>query len=350
MKSITLQQIKRVTKFNYSALKRQLSIRKNIVIVTHWSPDGDAMGSSLGLYNFLSENHKVTVITPNEYPEFLVWLPGNKKVLVHLKEEKKTATLVKKADLIFCLDFNSLKRIDKLGDVVGASPAKKIIVDHHQEPDDFAEIVFSDTSASSTAEMIYDLIVGVGGKKSITPKIAECLYTGIMTDTGSFRYPSTTAKVHRIVGDLIEAGAQNSKIHQNIFDTNTVDKLRLIGYTLSEKMEVLPEHATAILSLKEAELKKYNYKKGDTEGLVNYGLGIQGMLVSAFFVERDGMIKISFRSKGNFDVNKFARAYFSGGGHKNAAGGQSSLSIEKTIQEFKLKLKENSPVLEVRKK
>jgi bifunctional oligoribonuclease and PAP phosphatase NrnA len=317
-------------------VKSLLSKPKNIVIVTHWSPDGDAMGSSLGLYNFLiKKKHKVTVITPNDYPKFLSWMKGNSKVLNFQKSASPGKKAVAKAELIFCLDFNVLKRIDALGDEVEKSGAVKFLIDHHPQPSDFADYMLHSVAACSTCELIYDFISLLGEKKTIDKDIANCLYTGIMTDTGSFRFPSTTSKTHRILADLIDAGAENAEVHNRIYDDNTESRLKLLGYCLNDKLTVLREYKTAFFYLSEKELEKFNYQKGDTEGVVNYALSIQGIRFAAFFVERDGVIKTSFRSKGSFDVNKFARAHFSGGGHVNAAGGMSELSMDKTLEKFK---------------
>jgi phosphoesterase RecJ-like protein len=316
-------------------IKAHLSKPKHIVIVTHWSPDGDAMGSSLGLYNYLiKKKHKVTVITPNDYPAFLFWLPGNKNVINFSIKASAAKTAVKKAEIIFCLDFNSLKRINALGDEVGKSKALKCMIDHHLQPDNFADFMLHDIQACSTCELIYDFIELMGDKKLIDKNISNCLYTGIMTDTGSFRFPSTKSKTHRIIADLIDAGAQNSEIHNRIYDGNTEGKIRLLGYCLAEKLTVFKEYGTAFFSLSSDELQHFNYKKGDTEGIVNYALSIEGIYFSAFFVERDGEIKTSFRSKGDFDVNLFARQHFNGGGHANAAGGMSDLSLDETIIKF----------------
>lgn len=316
-------------------LQELLSEPKNIVIVTHWSPDGDAMGSSLGLYNYLiKKKHKVTVITPNAYPSFLHWLPGNKKVIDFTDKPKPAKSAVAKAKLIFCLDFNSLKRIDALGEEVAKSKASKCIIDHHLQPEDFAHYMLHDVKACSTCELVFEFIELMGDKKLINKDIANSLYTGIMTDTGSFRFPSTQAKTHRIVADLIDAGAENAAIHDRIYDDNTEDKLRLLGYSLSTKLTVLKDYSTAFFQLRDDELKRFNYKKGDTEGLVNYALSIEGIRFAAFFVERDGMIKTSFRSKGDFNVNLFARKHFNGGGHANAAGGASDLSLDESIIKF----------------
>lgn len=316
-------------------IKALLAKPKNIVIVTHWSPDGDAMGSSLGLYNYLKlAKHRVSVITPNDYPSFLYWLPGNKNVINFATKAKVAKMAVAKANIIFCLDFNSLKRIDALGDEVGKSKAVKCIIDHHLQPEDFADYMLHDIKACSTCELIYDFIELMGDIKFINKDISNCLYTGIMTDTGSFRFPSTTSKTHCIIAELIEAGAENSEIHNRIYDDNTEDKLRLLGFCLAEKLTVLKEYGTAFFTLQDDELKRFNYKKGDTEGVVNYALSIEGIRFAAFFVERDGEIKTSFRSKGNFNVNLFARKHFNGGGHANAAGGMSDLSLDETIIKF----------------
>ena len=316
-------------------IKELLSEPQNIVIVTHWSPDGDAMGSSLGLYNYLlKKKHKVTVITPNDYPAFLFWLPGNKRVIDFTVNTKAAKKAVAKANVVFCLDFNSLKRIDDLGDEVAKSKAIKCVIDHHLQPEDFADYLFSDIKACSTCELIFDFIELMGDKKLINKDISNCLYTGIMTDTGSFRFPSTTAKTHHIIAELVEAGAENAAIHSRIYDDNTEDKLRLLGFCLAEKLTVLKEYGTAFFSLRDDELKRFNYKKGDTEGIVNYALSIEGIHFSAFFVERDDEIKTSFRSVGKFNVNLFARKHFNGGGHANAAGGMSDLSLDETIIKF----------------
>ncbi|TND05860.1 MAG: phosphoesterase RecJ domain-containing protein [Bacteroidetes bacterium] len=316
-------------------LRKLLAKPQQIVIVTHWSPDGDAMGSSLGLYNYLlKKKHSVNVITPNDYPDFLHWMKGHKQVTDHLRKPAKAAALVRKATLIFCLDFNNLERIAELGMLVSANAAPKVLIDHHPQPSDFAQFSLHKTTASSTCELIFDFIEQMGDKKHIDKDIANCLYAGIMTDTGSFRFPSTSAKTHRIVASLIEAGATNAFVHQAIYDDSTEDRLRLLGFSLSEKLRVLPEFQTAYITLSEQEQSRFNYRKGDTEGLVNYCLAIRGIRFAAFFAERDGTVKTSFRSKGSFDVNAFARANFRGGGHRNAAGGSSDLSLEEAEKKF----------------
>jgi phosphoesterase RecJ-like protein len=329
-----------------SSLKKILSKRKRIAIVTHWSPDGDAIGSSLGLWNYLQKTgHDATVIVPNEYPEFLNWMFGHKLVVDAMKKKKKAESILKNAELIFCLDFNELKRINSLGEIISKLPTPKVLIDHHPNPSDFADYVLHKTEASSTAELIYEFIVAMGGAKKIDKDIANCLYTGIMTDTGSFRFPSTTVKTHSIVAQLIKAGAENSLNHNRIYDDNSESRLRLLGYALSEKLVVLPEFHTGYFTLNNEEHNRFHFQKGDTEGLVNYALTIRGIKFAAFFAERDGKVKCSFRSKGNFDVNLFARNNFNGGGHKNAAGGGSDEKLEEVVKKFKSLLPEYSAQL-----
>jgi phosphoesterase RecJ-like protein len=331
-------------------VKSLLGTTRNIVIVTHWSPDGDAIGSSLGLYNFLiKKKHKVTVITPNDYPEFLAWMKGNNKVINFQKEAEKGKKAVAKAEIVFCLDFNVLKRIDLLGEEVEKTKAIKFLIDHHPQPSDFADYMLHSVAACSTCELIYDFIVLLGDKKLIDKDIANCLYTGIMTDTGSFRFPSTTSKTHRVLAELIDSGAENAEVHNRIYDDNTESRLKLLGFCLNERLAVLSEFKTAFFYLTQKDLDKFSYKKGDTEGVVNYALSIRGIRFAAFFVERDGVIKTSFRSKGSFDVNKFARAHFSGGGHVNAAGGMSELPMNKTLEKFRLLLPDYLKQLQAKK-
>ncbi|MGZ3900273.1 MAG: DHH family phosphoesterase, partial [Bacteroidia bacterium] len=311
-------------KDSFPKLKGFIKKTKNIVIVTHWSPDGDAIGSSLALYHYMKALKKtVTVVVPNEYPEFLQWMPGDKAILNFEKDAAKVNKLLNKADAIFTLDFNTLKRIEKLGAEIESAKAPKILVDHHQQPDSYATYYFHDVKACSTCELVYDLIVGFGDKKLIDKKIASCLYVGLMTDTGSFRYSSVNSKTHLIISELLKTGIIPSDIHSAIYDTYSEDRMKLLGYALSEKMTIINGFPVAYIALTEAELKRFNYKKGDTEGLVNYPFAIKGIKACALFNEGEGGVKVSFRSKGTIDVNKFARAHFNGGGHINAAGGKS---------------------------
>lgn len=302
----------------------------------HKSPDGDAIGSSLGFYHFIKRfGHKVSVLSPNIYPDFLKWMPGSRNVIIYDKKPKEALDAIRSAGLVVCLDFNGLKRIDDLGPAVAKSEAIKLMVDHHPQPEKFADIAFHNVKASSTAELVFDLIDTLGEKKKINKDIANCLYAGIMTDTGSFRFSCTTTHTHYVVAELMERGAEVSKVYQLINDTNREVRLRLTGYSLLEKMKILPEFATGFIALTQSDLKRFDYRDGDTEGLVNQPLSVKGVAMSALFTEKeDGLIRISFRSKDKFDVNKFARAHFEGGGHMNAAGGNSNLSMDETIMKF----------------
>ena len=326
-----------MTKNDISEIKQLLTEPKKIVIVPHKNPDGDAMGSSLGLYHYLkSLNHDVVVITPNDYPIFLKWIPGDKSVVIFENNKNKSEKLIEHAELIFTLDFNALHRTGEMEKPLSNSKAIKILIDHHQQPDNYAKYVYSDVSICATSQMIYHFIEMLEDTDAITKKIATCLYVGIMTDTGSFKFPSTTSTTHRVIAELIDKGADNSTIHNNVYDTNSYNKLQLLGCALSN-LKVLEDYQTAYISLSENELFKYDFKKGDTEGVVNYGLSIEGVQFAVIFIERklEGIVKISLRSKGKFDVNKFSREHFNGGGHINAAGGRSLDSLEDTIAYFK---------------
>ena len=322
-------------KDSFQKFKKLLKNSQKIAIVTHWSPDGDAMGSSLALYLFLLKlGKKVQVIVPNSYPEFLQWLPGNKQVINFQENEAKGAKIIRAADVIFTLDFNSYKRLEKLGQILEECMAPKVLIDHHQQPDNYATLYFHDVKACSTCELIFDFIVGLGGKKLIDHKIAACLYTGLMTDTGSFRYPSVTYKTHLILSELLKTGIVPNDIHSAVYDNYSLDRLKLLGFALNEKLRLMAGFPVAYFTLTEKELEKFNFQKGDTEGLVNYPFSIKGIKVCALFNESDGFIKVSFRSKGKIDMNAFARNYFSGGGHINAAGGKSTASMEATENKF----------------
>ena len=325
-----------MTNDDIQKIKQLLSTPKNIVIVPHKNPDGDAIGSTLGLYHYLKkQHHNVSAITPNDYPEFLKWMPGESEVLKYDSNAEKANALIEKADLIFTLDFNALDRIGDMETPIKDAKAVKIMIDHHQQPEDYAVFVYSDVSMSSTCEMVYNVIEMLGDLDQIDTDIATCLYTGIMTDTGSFKFSSTTHRTHDIIGTLIEKGADNAKIHDNIYDTFSYNQLQLLGCAL-RNLIVLPEYRTAYITLSQEELDRFNFKKGDTEGFVNYGLALQGIVFSVIFIEnqQDKIIKISLRSKDDFSVNEFARAHFQGGGHINAAGGRSDLSLKATVEKF----------------
>ena len=325
-----------MNKQNITSIKQLLSTKRKIVIVPHKNPDGDAIGSTLGLFHYLVKgNHNVHVLVPNDYPPFLKWMPGNDTILKYDSQTKICDALINDADIIFTLDFNAFHRTGNMETVLTKSSALKIMIDHHQAPDHYATYMYSDVSMSSTCEMVYNFIDMLGDANDIDNNIATCLYVGIMTDTGSFRFRSTTSKTHNIVAKLIEKGANNTDIHNNVYDTNRYERMQLLGCALTN-LRVIPESKAAYISLSQDELQKYNYKKGDTEGVVNYGLSLDGIVLAAIFIEdrKEGIIKISLRSKGNFSVNEMSRAHFEGGGHTNAAGGKSHLSLQKTIEKF----------------
>lgn len=314
----------------------ELAKAENIVIVPHKGPDGDAIGSTLGLMHFLRDKgHTANVIAPNDYPHFLKWLPGSDEVYIYEQQKEVADQLIAEAQIVFTLDFNDLSRCGDMEESLRASDAVFVMIDHHQEPSDYAHYTYSDSTMSSTCEMVHKFIEKLRASKNITPEIATCLYTGIMTDTGSFRFSSTSSDTHRVIADLMDKGAKNSQIHNNIYDTNSGNKLQLLGTAL-QNLKVLTEFNTAYISLTQEELDRHNFKKGDTEGFVNYGLSLDGIRFAVIFIENESekIIKISFRSKGTFDVNKFARKHFEGGGHINAAGGKSDLSMNDTIVKF----------------
>ena len=325
-----------MTKTDISEIKQLLASPKRIVIVAHKNPDGDAIGSSLGLYHYLKQSsHNVTVILPNDYPQFLKWIPGEGTILKYESTIVESTDLIEEAELIFTLDFNALHRTGDMETVLAKAKAIKVLIDHHQQPDDYAQYVYSDVSICSTCQMIYHFIEMLGGTDKIDVNIATALYVGIMTDTGSFRFRSTSSTTHRVIADLIDRGADNAQIHNNVYDTNSYFRLQLLGKAL-DNLKVLPRLNTAYISLSQEELNRFNFKKGDTEGVVNYALSVKGVKFAVIFIEhnQEGIIKISFRSKDGFDVNEFARNHFNGGGHVNAAGGRSELSLKETIEKF----------------
>jgi len=324
---------------NLSAFRALIDHPQRVVIVTHFKPDADALGSSLGLAGFLrKKGHTVSVITPSDYPDFLAWMPGNETVLALSAEnkapEQKAAVLIEQAQIIFCLDFSSLSRINSLGDMIKKSQAVKVLVDHHLEPESFASFEEWDTSSASTAGLIFGLIEQLGEKEMIDANIATCLYAGLMTDTGGFRHNNTRYREFQIASELVSHGADPHKIALQVYDANSLERLRLTGYVLSQKLVVLPEYKTAYMTLNRDELKTFGAQTGDTEGLVNYGLSIKGIKMAVLMYDRKEEIKLSFRSLGDFSVNELARKHFEGGGHKNASGGSSKLSLEETLKKL----------------
>ena len=318
------------------AIQLLLSTPKKIAIIPHRGPDGDAMGSTLGLYHFLlKNNHLPVVVSPNEFPDFLAWMPGSETVKIFEKDKQNCTKILEDAELIFTLDFNALHRTGEMEHVLAKLTAPFVMIDHHQKPDDYAVVTYSDTSFGSTCEMLYNFISHLGKKEYIDKTIGTCIYTGILTDSGSFRFPKTTGTTHRIVAELIDLGVENTEIPSLLFDNSSFGRLQILGRAL-QNMKVITEHKTAYTTLTQEELNSFDYVKGDTEGIVNYGLSIKGILFTAIFIENkeEKIIKISFRSQGDFDVNQFSRDHFNGGGHRNAAGGKSEISMEETIRKF----------------
>lgn len=318
-------------------VEKLLASPQKAVIIGHKNPDGDAVGSCLGLSFFLkSLGHNATVIMPNDFPDFLKWLPGVEEVIIHEREREKSTELINTSDLVFTLDFNSLDRVGgELQTVLENSSAKFVMIDHHQQPANYAVATYSDVKMSSTSEMVFHFMEALQQAEKLSKEIAVNLYTGIMTDTGSFRFSSTTPTTHRVAAKLIEAGAECAIINQNVYDTNSPERMKLLGVALNN-LVILPELHTAYITLTQKELDEHNFKKGDTEGFVNYALSVKGIVFAVIFIEnkQENIVKISFRSKGVFSVNDFARNHYSGGGHINAAGGKSSQDLNKTINEF----------------
>lgn len=311
---------------------------KQFVLLTHQNPDADAIGSSLGWKMYLQKKgHQATVIIPNECPTNLRWMPDYAEVITfdeNTDTKAKSKALLDTADVICCLDFNALHRIKELGALTQATSAQKVLIDHHLAPEDFADFVFSDTTKAATAQYVWDLIKQLGDAHLIDVPMAECLYAGIMTDTGSFAHNNTTQEVHLAVAELMQAGVDINKIHRSIFDNNSLGRTRLLGYVLSEKLKVLPEYRTAYMTISYAELKRFNSEIGDTDGIVNYGLGIENVVMAVLAIERRDEIKLSFRSVADFSVRDLADAHFNGGGHRNASGGRTNTTLDKTIQKL----------------
>lgn len=325
--------------FQYNEINQHLDRHKGqgIVITTHHKPDADALGSSLALYHLLkNRGHEVTVITPTDYPFFLNWMPAEETVINYEERPHDAAFIVEQAAIIFCLDFNDLSRINDLGRIVANTNATIINIDHHRDPKDFAHLKYCTLNTSSTCELIYRLAEDCGWiEQGLNKDVASCIYVGIMTDTGSFRFNTTSALTHRITAHLLERGANGSLIHELTHDNFSLSRYRMMGYILYEKLEVIPQYRTALVYLTREELKKFDVQTGDTEGFVNFGLGIKGIVLSVLIIDRTKIVKMSFRSKGSFPCNELAAAHFDGGGHLNASGGSSQLSLEETVEKFR---------------
>jgi phosphoesterase RecJ-like protein len=305
------------------------------VLFTHINPDGDAIGTMLGLYWFLiSMGHNVSMIVPNEIPFFLEWLPGCDNIIVVEKNVEQARKTMKGAEILICVDFNEPERLDQLKDDFLQSKAVKVLIDHHPRPKDFTDLLISIPEIGSASELVYDLIVATGHQELIDRKISECLFVGIMTDTGCFSYNSSKPETYRVVADLLERGIDKDEIYRLVYDNYSADRMRLLGFSLNEKMVLIPEYRTAYIALTREELVQYKHVTGDTEGFVNFPFSIKGIILTALFLEKEDYIKISFRSRGEFEINKFSEKHFNGGGHKNAAGGEAYMSLEETVKTF----------------
>lgn len=317
-------------------IQKALSHAGNVCILTHTNPDGDAIGSALGMFHWLKgKGMHASVVVPTSIPDFLTWMPGINEIVVYEDDKLLSLQYLKEANVLICVDFNAADRLDEMQQTFENSIATKILIDHHIEREHFCDLEFTTTKVSSTAELIHQLIVECGEKHLLTSEIGSCLYVGIMTDTGSFSYACNNESTFRAMADIIALGVDGEQIHRLIYDTYSEERIRLLGYCLSEKLVVIPEYGTAYIALSAAELDRFHAKNGDTEGVVNYTLGIKGIVFGALITERSGRIKISLRSKGNFNVNEIAGKHFNGGGHKNASGGDLYCSFEEAVKLFR---------------
>ena len=326
----------KMTDKEITEISELLSSKRTIVITTHQFPDGDALGSSLGLFHYLKrKGHEVTVVVPTYYPEFLHWMPGNEEVVNYMTHQHRALDILKEAEIMFCLDYNEPSRTKGLADAVEQFEGTAILIDHHPHPADFTKYQMSVTEASSTAELIYEFILKLQDEFVIDEHIATCIFSGILTDTGSFSYGSTTFRAHYIAGEMIKAGANNLLIQNEIFNSNSEDRIRLMGHALSEKLTILEEFHTGYIALSKDDLERFNFQNGDTEGLVNYVISIKGIKFGVLMLEREGSVKCSFRSIGTFPANEVAQGHFNGGGHRNAAGGEYEGSLAEAEDHFK---------------
>jgi bifunctional oligoribonuclease and PAP phosphatase NrnA len=316
-------------------LKDVLKSPAHILLVSHYNPDGDAIGSILALYHYLNKKgHKVSLLVPNDFPDFLKWMEDTDKIVVYYKHQKIASKIISECDVIICADFNDVTRLRDLGPKLASSKAVKVLIDHHPEPDGIFKISISNTGSSSTAELVYKYICKAGDRQLIDNVIAECIYCGIMTDTGCFSFNSSNPETFHIVADLLTTGMNKDKIFNRVYDNFSYNRMKLLGYCLNKKMRVLPDYHAAYIYLTKKEIVKYHFKPGDSEGFVNLPFSIEGVNITALFLEKKDEIRISMRSRGGFAVNDFCEKYFEGGGHKNAAGGESHISMKKTIEKF----------------
>ena len=327
--------------------KQYINKGDKFVIISHVSPDGDAIGSSLGLYHFLSAYGKdnISVIVPTDFPSFLKWIPNTKDVIIHAQTPELAEQLIEEADVIFCLDFNIPKRVEKLAPALLRAPGRKVLIDHHLDPGDFCNLVISHPNISSTSELIFRFICQLGEYELITRDGATCIYAGMMTDTGAFTYNSNKPEIYTIIGELIKKGIDKDSIYSHVNQTYSESRLRLMGYILYEKMKTYADKQASLITLSLDELNQFQYKTGDTEGFVNLPLSIQGIAFSVFLKQDKEYIKISLHSVGDFPCNMFAAKYFNGGGHKNASGGEFHGTMEEAITVFEQGLAEFNPTL-----
>jgi len=328
-----------ISKNKIEQARQMIADAMKITIIVHLSPDGDAIGSSLGLYHYLIELGKeVTIIVPNRFADFLFWMPDSQNIVVYEEQPTETELIMQTSELMFALDFNTLSRIGKLNNVVSKISCKKILIDHHRDPDNFCDLTISYPEVASTSELVFRLIYGLDAINQMNKSCAECIYTGMMTDTGAFTFNSNHPEVYYIISELLKKGINKDDIYNKVYNTYSADRVKLMGYTLSEKMEILPEYHTAIITLSQAELDKFNYQEGDTEGFVNIPLSIKGIVFSVLIKEGKEMVKLSLRSRGTFPVNKVASTLFNGGGHINASGGESYDTLQETVDKLKAAL------------
>lgn len=323
-------------------LSKLFSSADNILLICHVNPDGDAIGSQLALFHYLTgSGRNVQMISPNNLQEFLKWLPGANLINIFIRQRNHCKALIRKSDLIIFLDFNQPERLGELQNLLQDSEAKKIIIDHHLNPDPFADIIISDPAKCSTSELVYELLASLSNKPFMTKEIAEAIYVGIITDTGNFEHGNYTGQTLRIVADILDTGIERDKILGLVYNNFSEYRMRLQGFALYKRMTVIPEFQTAYIYLTKSDLISFNNVKGDTEGFVNMPLSIKGIRFAVLFLEKDNFIKLSFRSIGNFPVNEFASEFFSGGGHLNASGGEYNDTLENTIEYFLKVLREN---------
>jgi len=324
-----------ISESSISYLIKLLEEKSDVLITTHYNPDGDAIGSSLALYHFLaSRGIRSKVLIPNELPSFLQWMPGAKDTFIYVENPETGNDLLASSDLIFCMDYNGLGRVKLFTDQLRDADATRILIDHHIQPENEFDLIFSEIGVSSTSELLYQIIGEAGLISGITREMAECFFVGIMTDTGSFSFACNRPETFEIAANLIRTGMDVERVHRMVYDTYSESRMRLLGHCLALNMKVLPEYATAYIWLTKEDLEKYDYQQGDTEGVVNYALSIENVAVAALFTERDDRVRVSLRSKGQFSVNEFARAHFNGGGHRNAAGGDIFKNMPETLDWF----------------